>query len=151
MGLKKYLTILIAVAFIGGCAAMTRGTNEPIEFKSSPQSAKVELSDGQSCDATPCSISLPRTVDVSATFKLEGCDDLITNIRGKSSDTGAWMVAGNIMFGATIQFIFATLWPQINESYPGIVGGISGLIVDLWTGAGYDAHPNPVEVELNCD
>lgn len=47
-----------------GCATITRGTTDVLVVDTVPQGAEVKLSDGQSCDSTPCSFKLPRKSEI---------------------------------------------------------------------------------------
>ncbi|CAM4020327.1 hypothetical protein [Paracoccus yeei] len=53
-------SVVMAALSLAGCATITRGTNDVLVVESTPQAAQVKLSNGQSCDGTPCSFKLPR-------------------------------------------------------------------------------------------
>lgn len=124
----KLRLLLIVLAGLGleGCASITRGTTDTVQFSSDPSGATVKLSNGYGCPSTPCQIPLPRkTENLIVVFEKPGCETLETNISSETTTDGSVMLAGNLIFG-------------------GIVGGA----VDLATGANRDIAD--LRVKLEC-
>ena len=119
---------LVAIALqAAGCATITQGTNDVLQFQSSPQGAAVQTSNGMSCASTPCSIKMPRKSELVATFSKPGCKSRQVSVTNKMAGGGGAAVAGNVL-----------------------EAGIIGLGIDAATGAGLELVPNPVVVELTC-
>lgn len=125
--MRVFLLVVSAVLLVAGCATVTRGTTDVLVVNSLPQGAQVQLSNGMSCTATPCSFKLPRKSDLKVTVSKERCQTVVTNVTHKTAGAGAAGVAGNVL-----------------------VGGLIGLGVDAATGASQDLVPNPLEVTLQC-
>lgn len=116
-----------AALAVAGCATMTRGTDDVLTVQSAPAGAKVKLSNGQSCDATPCTFKLPRKSELNVLVSKQGCKPQQIRVTNKVADTGGAAMAGNIL-----------------------VGGIIGAGVDASNGATLDLTPNPVVANLEC-
>lgn len=109
------------------CATITRGSKDVLQVNSSPAGAKVETSNGFSCESTPCAIKMPRRSEFVVTVSKPGCQTARINVTHKTANAGGAGLAGNVL-----------------------VGGVIGLGVDAATGASQDLVPNPVEAELIC-
>ena len=59
-------------ASLGGCATVTRGTTTDFSVSSTPPGAAVKTSMGFSCDATPCSMKMPRKNEFDVTSPKAG-------------------------------------------------------------------------------
>ena len=125
---KTILTAAIAAAAVStsACATVTRGSNTAWEVTSTPSGARVETSNGFSCQATPCSIRMPRRSQFVATLTKEGYEPATVTVTNKVATGGGVAMAGNVL-----------------------VGGIIGAGVDAGTGAMLDLTPNPAHVDLN--
>lgn len=122
------LAILLSVSIsVAGCATITRGKTDALVVNSTPSGAQVELSDGQSCNNTPCTFKLPRKSEINVLIKKDRCEPQQIRVTNKVSGNGGAAMAGNVF-----------------------VGGIIGAGVDASTGAMLDLVPNPVEVTLAC-
>lgn len=121
--------MLIACLALAGCATAVRGPNEVLRIASTPSGARVQVSTGQSCKATPCKITLPRTADVTLTLSRFNCENAQVRVRSEISRRGATGMAGNVVLP---------------------VAGMVGVAVDGATGAARSLTPNPVEVRLRC-
>jgi hypothetical protein len=139
---------------LGGCATVTRGASEQIQFESTPVGAEVRTVLLPLCDAdcadkmnrsqdpgsrvveagrtengpsctTPCNASFARNRVVIATFSRPGYEPQTVRLEPTLASTGALGVAGNA-----------------------IAGGVTGLVVDAASGAAMDHCPNPVVVTL---
>lgn len=115
------------MAMVAGCATITRGTNDVLVVKSSPGAAQVQLSDGQSCDGTPCSFKVPRKSELNVLVTKDRCQPQQIRVTNHIAGAGGAAMAGNVL-----------------------VGGLIGAGVDASSGAMRDLIPNPVEVELDC-
>jgi hypothetical protein len=122
---KKIALALCAALTLPACATVTRGTNTAWEVTSSPSGAHVTTSNGYQCQATPCSIRMPRRSEFIATLTLEGHDPATVTVTNKVATGGGVAMAGNV-----------------------VLGGIIGAGVDAGTGAMLDLTPNPAHVEL---
>lgn len=111
------------------CATVTRGTNDSVEFTSTPSEAKfsvtnVKTSEQQEC-ISPCELKLSRkgTFDVKATK--EGYVEHSGNLTPGISGGGTAGMAGNLL-----------------------LGGVVGAGVDAATGAMNNLNPNPYNAVL---
>lgn len=120
--MKLYVIALLSAGSLGlgGCATVINGTSQPVEFRSDPSGADVELISGLKC-TTPCQYSMKRGDDSRVTFTREGYEPVTVYIQSR---TGGG-VAGNILAG-------------------GIIGGV----VDVSNGASNHLYPDPVYVRL---
>lgn len=112
---------------LGGCATVTRGSTEEFKIRSTPPGASVKTSTGFSCDATPCSLKLPRKNAFDVTVSKQGYTAQTVHVRSAVSGGGAAGMAGNL-----------------------VAGGIIGMAVDGSSGAMDDLLPNPVDVTLEA-
>lgn len=109
---------------MGGCATITRGTNQAYSVESRPTGATVRLSTGQTCE-TPCKLHLKRKDEFIATVAKEGYDPVEIEVESRMTGGGGAAAAGNILFG-------------------GIVGGV----VDATNGSLNNLLPEPLIVQL---
>ena len=107
------------------CATITRGQHTAWEVNTNPPRAKVRTSNGYFCDSTPCSLTMPRKSEFTATITKPGYHTLEVRVTTKVSGGGGAGMAGNLLFG-----------------------GIIGAGVDVTTGAMLDLTPNPLNVSL---
>ena len=105
---------------LGGCATVMNGTSQPVEFRSDPTGAEVELVTGLKCE-TPCEYSLKRGDDSVVTFTREGYKSETVYIQSRTG-------------GATVGNILA--------------GGIIGGVIDGSNGASNHLYPDPVSIRL---
>lgn len=122
--MKVLLGIAIAL-MLGACGTVTRGTTADVTFKSEPPGAKVQLSTGMVCAATPCTFQISRKQEFIASFTMDGYEPQSIDVKTDVSGGGAAGFAGNVL-----------------------VGGVIGMGVDVATGAALDHQPNPVFATL---
>ncbi len=116
----------IAVALsVGACGTVTRGTTADVTFNSEPAGAKVQVSTGLVCPATPCTFQISRKQEFIAHFEMEGYEPQQIPVKTEVSGGGAAGFAGNI-----------------------ILGGVVGMVVDASTGSTMDHSPNPVFAKM---
>lgn len=120
----KFCGVVLAGVVVSGCATVTRGTTETVQFYSEPAGAEVETSIGYRC-TTPCVLDIKRKQAFTAVFKKPGFHAYSVPVTTKLSGEGAAAGAGNIL-----------------------IGGVIGLGTDAVTGAALDHTPNPVSVTL---
>jgi hypothetical protein len=119
------LAFACAVALaLGGCATVTRGTDDQIQVNSDPQGATVQTSLSQQC-MTPCTLKVGRKDEFSVTVAKPGYAPQTVFVGTKVAGAGAAGFAGNVL-----------------------VGGVIGMGVDAATGATLEHFPNPVTVIL---
>lgn len=120
--MKLYVVAALSAGSLGlgGCATVINGTSQPVEFRSEPNGAEIELIAGMKC-TTPCQYSMKRGDDSRVTFTREGYEPVTVYIQSR---TGGG-VAGNLLAG-------------------GIIGGV----VDVSNGASNHLYPDPVYVRL---
>lgn len=124
------LTKLMALGLLtltAGCATMTRGSNDVLVVNSTPSAAQVKLSDGQSCNGTPCSFRLPRKSELNVLVTKDGCRHQQVRVTNRVASGGGAAMAGNVL-----------------------VGGLIGAAVDAGSGAMLELVPNPLNVALEC-
>jgi hypothetical protein len=113
-----------AALALGGCATVTRGTDDQIQINSDPQGATVQTSLSQQC-LTPCTLKVGRKDEFSVTIAKPGYAPQTVFVGTKLASAGAAGFAGNVL-----------------------VGGVVGMGVDAATGATLEHFPNPVTVIL---
>jgi len=119
------LIIIVSALTLGACGTITRGSNDTWEVSTSPIGARVETSNGYTCNSTPCAIKMPRRSEFVATITRDGYEDATINVTHQVSGQGGAAMAGNVL-----------------------VGGIIGAGIDAGTGAMHDLVPNPVHIDL---
>ena len=121
------LLMLGLVGLTAGCATITRGTNDALVVNSTPGGAQVKLSDGQSCDGTPCTFKVPRKSELNLVVSKDRCQPQQVRVTNRVANGGGAAMAGNVL-----------------------VGGLIGAAVDASNGAMLELVPNPVNVTLDC-
>ncbi|MEO9465824.1 hypothetical protein, partial [Sulfitobacter pontiacus] len=106
-----------------GCATVTRGTTESVQFSSTPDGARVKTSLGTEC-TTPCEMEIERKQKFEAVFTL-GNDVRRVMVGTQVQEGGAAGLAGNVL-----------------------IGGVIGIGVDAATGASLNHIPNPVVADF---
>lgn len=123
----KPILLVCAVLSVAGCATITRGSNDALIVNSTPTGAQVKMSDGQTCNNTPCTFKVPRKSELNVLITKDDCKHQQVRVTNKVANGGSAAMAGNVL-----------------------VGGIIGAGVDASSGAMLDLVPNPVEVTLDC-
>lgn len=146
------IAALVAGVVVAGCASVTRGTEDSVVFDSDPPGAEMRSEvinvcanggcanetdaryatvaadhanrSGPAC-ITPCTIPIKRNDELLVTFSKPGYQPQTVKLGHSVSTAGGMSVAGNL-----------------------IAGGVTGLVVDGVTGAGFDHLPNPLKVTL---
>lgn len=118
-------TLACLSGLIGGCATVTRGMNEQVNFTSEPSGAAMRTSTGLSCPATPCTLDVSRKAEFVAVFSMPGYADQSIDVVTELAGNGAVGFAGNV-----------------------VVGGVIGMGTDVVTGATLNHRPNPVHAIL---
>lgn len=121
------LTLLALNMALGGCATLSRGSNDILSVYSEPEGASVTTSNGYSCEATPCNITPPRRSEFEVVVSMPGCKDHRTMVTHKTARSGAAGMAGNFVFG-----------------------NLFGFGVDAATGATQELVPNYIDARLDC-
>ena len=121
------VVLLALCLFAAGCATVVRGPNEVLRVESFPSGARVQLSNGMTCAATPCDFRVSRNQNLTATVTRAGCQPGHVNITSRVARRGAAATAGNV-----------------------VTGGFIGVAVDGATGALHELTPNPAQVRLRC-
>ncbi|MBN8648689.1 MAG: PEGA domain-containing protein [Caulobacterales bacterium] len=125
MRLVKVIIGTCLIAGLTGCATVTRGTTTAFNVETMPIGAKVTLSTGQTCEATPCTITMPRKDGFTVTITKPGYKTWTGNVESKMTKGGGAGLAGNIL-----------------------AGGVIGMGVDASNGSLKDLVPNPLKVTL---
>jgi len=121
----RYLIMIFTLTTLaGGCATITRGTNEAFGIQTTPPGADARLSNGLSC-VTPCSVKVKRRSDFVVTIAKDGYETVNASVTSSVDGGGAAGMAGNV-----------------------ILGGLIGAGVDAGTGAMHSHKPNPLVVTL---
>ena len=82
MGRKRAFALAIAALSLSGCATVTNGVNQQLDFRSIPSGAAIELASGETC-VTPCSFELRRGRDTMVTYTLNGYDPATVYIQSR--------------------------------------------------------------------
>lgn len=123
--MMKILGAIAVALTVGACGTVTRGTSADVTFNSAPAGAKVQISTGLVCPATPCTFQISRKQEFIAHFELDGYEPQQIPVKTEVSGGGAAGMAGNL-----------------------IIGGVVGIVVDASTGATMDHTPNPVYAHM---
>lgn len=122
LNLRRIAVLTVLAGTTAGCATVTRGSTEDVQFTSNPQGATVTTTIGPSC-VTPCTLKFSRRDTFTATFKLgEQTQEVFVDTQVATEGVAVAGV-GNAL-----------------------IGGVIGVGVDVATGAGLDHVPNPVIV-----
>lgn len=121
----KFVGAMVVALSVSACGTVTRGTTEEVTFNSAPAGAKVQISTGLVCPATPCTFQISRKQEFVAHFELDGYEPQQIPVKTDISGGGAAGFAGNI-----------------------ILGGVVGMVVDASTGSTMDHSPNPVFAKM---
>lgn len=119
------VVLLMPVLMLAGCATVTRGSTEMVDFSSDPPGAIVQTSIGLACPTTPCKMEISRKTDFVATFTKPGYLPQSIPVGTAVEGGGAAGFAGNIL-----------------------LGGVVGMAADVATGATLNHVPNPVHANL---
>lgn len=122
--MRHIIIITLAVASLGGCATVTRGTTNKVQIVSEPNGASARTSFGHQC-TTPCTLSVSRKDEFSVVVSAPGYEEQRVDVKTQLAGTGAAGFAGNL-----------------------VAGGVVGMVVDASTGATLEHSPNPVSVML---
>ena len=122
--MMRIVLLILLGMMASGCATVTRGTTDQLQFASEPEGATVRTSLGHSC-VTPCTLQMGRKDEFVATFSKPGYQSQQVPVSTRIASAGAAGFAGNIL-----------------------IGGIVGMGVDAATGATYEHYPNPVSVSM---
>lgn len=68
----KKLLLPLSLILLSGCATIIRGTEQQVTVNTNPPGAKVDFSNGQSCQS-PCTIKSKRDQSLQITLSKEGC------------------------------------------------------------------------------
>ena len=123
LGMRIVGVVLGALA-LGGCASVTRGWQDQMQFNSDPPGAEMRTSLGLIC-LTPCTLQVGRKDEFTATFSKAGFESQQVVVTTRLAPGGAAGFAGNVL-----------------------VGGVIGMGVDVASGATLDHCPSPVTVTL---
>jgi len=181
---RHYLVSLCLSGFIiSSCATVNRGTVDYFRIDTVPQGAKVTttIETAQSkaaraknksipavykgCEATPCSIPLPRRSQFILTLEQDGYEDAqmyITYSTSTASFTanlaatplttgtaavGTALVTGSILSGLSLGAVPSTI--LLSGAVPPALVATGGLLLaDSVTGANVNLYPNPVVLQL---
>lgn len=123
--IARMTTLAVLAGALGGCATVTRGTQEQFTVSSTPPGAEARTSTGYTCDSTPCTFKMPRKDSFVVTVSKDGYTPVETKITPHVAGTGGAAFVGNA-----------------------VVGGIIGAGLDIYSGATLDLGPNPLNVTL---
>ncbi len=126
----RILFMLGAAMALGACATVTKGTDDTVQFVSTPPGATVSFKEvsgriNQSGCTTPCTLEINRKFTYSVEFEKPGYQTYVQLLEPKLSGDGTAGMAGNLL-----------------------LGGVIGAAVDASTGAMNDLKPNPMIAEL---
>jgi hypothetical protein len=116
--------LLAAAVLVAGCASITRGHQNQVQFSSDPPGAQARTSMGHTC-VTPCTLQFSRKDEFSVVFSKPGYETREVAVRTQLAGEGAAGFAGNVL-----------------------IGGVVGMAVDAASGATNEHCPNPVAVTL---
>lgn len=118
--------LIAACAALASCATITRGTRTAFVVETIPAGARVRLSTGEECAATPCTFEdISRESEFTVTVSKPGYLTTTHEITHQMAGAGGAGMAGNVL-----------------------IGGIVGAAIDANSGATQDLVPNPLLVTL---
>ncbi len=126
--ISSCVVVLAAAVSLGACATVTRGANTAWQVNTLPQGATVRTSNGRVCDSTPCALEMPRRSTFTASITRPGYKPVQLAVTNHVTAIGALAFVGN-----------------------GVIGGIPGAAIDLFTGATLDLTPNGDAITLERD
>jgi uncharacterized protein YcfJ len=126
--MKIIVGIVLSAALLGGCATVTRGTNDAFVVNTDPSGAAVKTTNQFACDATPCTFKMPRKSEFDVTITKSGYKTWTGHVTHKVAGAGGAGMAGNVL-----------------------IGGVIGAGVDIASGAMMDLVPNPLTVKLEAE
>ena len=88
---------LLAAMMLASCASITRGVDNDVSIQYTPTDADVTTSLNHTCDASPCTVNVPRKKSFQVIAKHEGYETEIVDVRTKVSGAGAAGFAGNMV------------------------------------------------------
>jgi len=94
--MKKFLVLAVVAIFLSGCATMIRGTEQEVSVNTNPVGAKVEFSNGQSCNS-PCTIKAKRNQTLQITISKENCQN-------QTSTMMPVLAGGGVLMGSLIDY-----------------------------------------------
>jgi hypothetical protein len=118
----RIIALVLLGLLVSGCATVTRGTTDQVQFVSEPPGANVRTSMGHTCVA-PCTLQFSRKDEFVATFSMPGHVEQQVQVNTRIAGAGAAGFVGNA-----------------------VVGGLIGMGVDAATGSTLEHFPNPVSV-----
>ena len=124
-GYRSAGAIAAASMSLAACATIVRGPNTAWNVDTLPSGAAVKTSNGRACDATPCSITMPRNANFTATLSRPGYKPAEVTVGHQLSSSGTLALAGNLVFG-----------------------GVPGVVIDAVTGAANDLTPDAQTIRL---
>lgn len=113
---------------LGGCATVTRGSNDTWTVNTEPSGAAVRTTNQFACDSTPCTFKMARKSEFDVTITKPGYKNWTGHVTHHVSGAGGAGMAGNVL-----------------------LGGLIGAGVDAYSGAMNDIVPNPLSVKLEKD
>lgn len=113
---------------LGGCATVTRGSNDTWSVNTEPSGAAVRTTNQFACDSTPCTFKMARKSEFDVTITKPGYKTWTGHVTHHVAGAGGAAMAGNV-----------------------ILGGIIGAGVDAYSGAMNDLVPNPLTVKLEVE
>ena len=118
--------LAVAGLALAGCATITRSPSTDWKVSSMPEGAEVSTSNGIHCDATPCSFHVRRKTAFSATVNMPGYEPQTLTVIPTMEPLGGLALAGNV-----------------------VIGGLPGIVTDVWTGSILDLSNNGQVVRLS--
>lgn len=121
----RFIPYIFVCIALFGCASVTRGVNEDVVIRYTPEDAIVTTSLNHSCQQSPCTVQVSRKQPFTVRAQKPGYITQVVDVQTKVAGAGAAGFAGNV-----------------------IIGGVVGMGVDAATGATLDHVPNPVIINL---
>jgi hypothetical protein len=120
--------VTLSLMSLAGCATVVRSPSTDWSVSSVPTGAEVQLSNGFRCYSTPCSLTVERKRSFTATVSMPGYLPETVSVGPRVGLAGAVAFLGN-----------------------GVIGGLLGASIDIWTGSTLDPAPNGKIVTLKPD
>jgi uncharacterized protein YceK len=118
--MEKRLILLsfLSLLFIGGCATMISGTDQPVTFDSMPQGATV-IVDGKNIGKTPLIVDIPRKSKSAVEFTLDGYTSQTVDLK---SGFNPWVLLNGIwcmscVFSTTTDYASGAAYQYAPDKY----------------------------------
>jgi len=92
----RTVLLMIVCVLSTGCATIIRGTEQQVSVNTNPPGAKIQFSNGQSCQS-PCTIKCKRDQSLQITISKDGCQT-------QTATMVPMLAGGGVVLGGLIDY-----------------------------------------------